>query len=642
MATVSQLMQQLRRSALRQDGAGLTDGQLLECYIESRDDAAFAALVHRHASMVWGVCRRLLDHHDAEDALQASFLVLCRKAASVQPREMLANWLYGVAHQTALQARRTAARRRARELQVTPMPNTAHEPARWDDLQLLLDRELSCLSDKYRIVIILCDLEGKTRKQAARELRLPIGTVASRLARARRMLAQRLARHGVALSGGALAIVLAQHSAAAAVPTSALFASIEAASLLAAGKASAAGVVSAQVAALVEGVTKAMLLSKLKLIATTAVLLAVVLVAGPAAWTSYGHSADPPPLVRAVTENVGAKAQPMPPADAPARKRIDDPALAAHWHAAFLQVLAQKPERDKWQGKWEVELAEVHNNPDYKNTCVLCHQQIRQRGAHIDRLIEQKYGEIVPGTSIDRLIVKKYGEVALVPLAAQEARVGDAEFLRRICLDILGRLPTPLEMHYYLKDSDPDKNRKTIESLVQQAGAPYAVVQLGPAGAPLSAAEKYVQEQLGEKLTQAQRRLIQKVLDFVGKERGPDVDRAAVNRLWQHFFSLPATGEAEPRRETALAARQLGDTHEQQGKLAEAEEAYRKALAVQEKLVQEFPAARAYRHDLAGTCSRLGALYRRTGRLADAERMLRQALVHLERLSAEAPEPTRP
>src|SRR3954453_17861712 len=115
----NEVMQHLRRAVLLQDGAGLTDGQLLGCFIEHRDDAAFAALVRRHGPMVWGVCRRLLpNHHDAEDVFQATFLVLVRRAASVEPKEMVANWLYGVAYQTALKARAVAARRQARERQV--------------------------------------------------------------------------------------------------------------------------------------------------------------------------------------------------------------------------------------------------------------------------------------------------------------------------------------------------------------------------------------------------------------------------------------------------------------------------------------------------------------------------------------------
>src|SRR6476660_1325192 len=114
---------QIGRTGILRDGAGLTDGQLLADCISRREEAALAALVRRHGPMVWGVCRRVLrNHHDAEDAFQATFLVLVRKAASIVPRQMVANWLYGVARQTALKARATAARRKGRERQVADMP----------------------------------------------------------------------------------------------------------------------------------------------------------------------------------------------------------------------------------------------------------------------------------------------------------------------------------------------------------------------------------------------------------------------------------------------------------------------------------------------------------------------------------------
>src|SRR2546421_5388192 len=157
---MSEVIQRLRRTVLLRDGAGMTDGQLLKDYLSRRDQAALAALVQRHGPMVWGVCRRVLgNYHDAEDAFQATFLVLVRKAASIASRELLANWLYGVARQTALKARATAARRKGRERQVTEMPEpAAAEQGQWHDLQPLLDEELSHLPDMYRAVIVLCDL----------------------------------------------------------------------------------------------------------------------------------------------------------------------------------------------------------------------------------------------------------------------------------------------------------------------------------------------------------------------------------------------------------------------------------------------------------------------------------------------------
>ena len=224
----TRVFEQIRRAVLRDGEAG--DGELLGQFIERRDEAALAALVQRHGPMVWGVCRRLLSHHDAEDAFQAAFLVLVRKASTVSPRTMVGNWLYGVSHQTALQARRSAARRRAREATVNRMPETEtvpHDP--WADAQPLLDEELCRLPENYRAVIVLCDLEGRTRKEVAHQLGCPEGTVAGRLARARSMLAKRLAQRGVTLSGGALAALLSHSAATASLPATVMSNTIEAA-----------------------------------------------------------------------------------------------------------------------------------------------------------------------------------------------------------------------------------------------------------------------------------------------------------------------------------------------------------------------------------------------------------------------------
>jgi DNA-directed RNA polymerase specialized sigma24 family protein len=118
----NRVVEHLRRAVQLRDDAQRGDGELLGCFIERHDKAALSALVNRHGPMVWGVCRRLLSHHDAEDAFQATFLVLVRKAVSINSRELVGNWLYGVAHQTALQARRTTARRRARHMEVRFLP----------------------------------------------------------------------------------------------------------------------------------------------------------------------------------------------------------------------------------------------------------------------------------------------------------------------------------------------------------------------------------------------------------------------------------------------------------------------------------------------------------------------------------------
>jgi RNA polymerase sigma factor (sigma-70 family) len=276
---MSAFFDNLRRAALRRDEVGLSDGQLLDAYVRRREEAAFAALVHRHGPMVWGVCRRVLgNNQDAEDAFQAAFLVLVRKAAAIVPRESIANFLYGVARLTAVKARAMAVRRKTREKQMKDIPEpTVAERGGADDLLPLLDQELGRLPDKYRSAIVLCDLEGKSYKEAARQLGCPEGTLSARLARGRTMLAKRLARHGLAVTGGTLTTVLSE-SASAGVPASVVSSTIKAASVFAAGQAAAAGAISVKVAALTEGVLKTMLLTKLK--SATAVLLMATLLCG--------------------------------------------------------------------------------------------------------------------------------------------------------------------------------------------------------------------------------------------------------------------------------------------------------------------------------------------------------------------------
>jgi RNA polymerase sigma factor (sigma-70 family) len=264
-AQTNTVMGQLRGALLRKDAAGWNDGQLLASFIAQKDEAAFEALVRRHGPMVFGVCRRLLrNHHDAEDAFQATFLVLARKASSVWPREKVANWLHGVALRTAMKARSLTAKRRRREKQGKEMPEPeAAQQGQWRDVQPLLDQELNGLPANYRLPILLCDLEGKTIKEASRQLGWPQGTVAGRLTRGRKLLAKRLASRGVILSAGSLAAVVTQNATTAGVPSSVVISTVKAASVLVAGQTTAAGMVPAKVAALMEGVIKSMMLTKL-------------------------------------------------------------------------------------------------------------------------------------------------------------------------------------------------------------------------------------------------------------------------------------------------------------------------------------------------------------------------------------------
>jgi RNA polymerase sigma factor (sigma-70 family) len=275
---MSEVVRQLRAAVAPRDGDGPTDGQLLEDFLGSRDGSALEALVRRHGPMVWAVCRRVLrSHHDAEDAFQAAFLVLVRRASSIRPRERVGCWLHGVALRTALKARSTAARRNERERLVAQLPEP--EAGRQDghDLRLAIDEELGRLPEKYRVLLVLCDLEGRTRKEVARQLGCPEGTVGGRLARARALLAGRLARRGLAVPAAAVATVLARGAASAGVPAAVSSGTVRAAGLVAAGQA-ATGLISARVAALTDGVLQAMLLRKVKAVA--AVLLATAFAVG--------------------------------------------------------------------------------------------------------------------------------------------------------------------------------------------------------------------------------------------------------------------------------------------------------------------------------------------------------------------------
>jgi RNA polymerase sigma factor (sigma-70 family) len=307
MATV---VRHLRRAAQLREAAALTDGQLLQSFAGRRDEAAFETLLHRHGPLVLGVCRRVLGNsHDAEDAFQATFLVLVRKAASLLPRDTVGNWLYGVAYHTALKARDAVYRRRTKERRVAAMPRSGPADNTWLELQPVLDQELSRLPDKYREPIVLCDLEGKTRKQAARQLGWPEGTVAARIARGRALLGRRLTRRGITLSLGTLAVLVSENAATAGMPAPLMATTIEAANVFAAGQTGGLGVISTEVAALTRGVLKAMCLSRLK----TVVLILLVGGLLPAAcglWC-YGTLASGPGVAQGQVQS-GAPAQDEP------------------------------------------------------------------------------------------------------------------------------------------------------------------------------------------------------------------------------------------------------------------------------------------------------------------------------------------
>jgi RNA polymerase sigma factor (sigma-70 family) len=255
------------------------DAELVRRFAAHRDEAAFAALLRRHGPMVLGVCRRVLGNHaDAEDAFQATFLVLARNAPAIRKRASVGSWLHGVARQVAVRAKVAAARRQERERRAPERPVPGPEAdASWREVGGVLDEELGRLPDQYRAPLVLCYLGGLTRDEAAQRLGWPLRTLMRRLERGRGLLRGRLARRGLALSLALCAAALSQHLAAAAVPAALAAATLRAARALGAGPAGAA--VSGPAAALADAFLQALSLGRRKVAAVVA-LTACVLVAG--------------------------------------------------------------------------------------------------------------------------------------------------------------------------------------------------------------------------------------------------------------------------------------------------------------------------------------------------------------------------
>lgn len=219
----SQLTAVLRqiRALAAGPGAEATDADLLDRFIDQRDEVAFAQLVRRHGPLISGLCQRMLaDVHDAEDVFQATFLVLARKASTIRKRQSVGSWLYGVACRLARRARADRHRRRTQEVQAMPMSrlDPLNEVA-WKEFLQAVDAEVQHLPEKYRQPVVLCYLGGQTNEQAAQQLGCPVGTVKIRLARARQLLSKRLTRKGLLLSAGLVATLETVPAAPAAVPT---------------------------------------------------------------------------------------------------------------------------------------------------------------------------------------------------------------------------------------------------------------------------------------------------------------------------------------------------------------------------------------------------------------------------------------
>jgi RNA polymerase sigma factor (sigma-70 family) len=488
---------------LRRLAAGPTrprsDGELLAAFVQQHDADAFESLVRRHGPMVFGVCRRVIHHTPtAEDAFQAVFVVLARRAASVVPREQVANFLFGVAYRTALKAKGHLARLRTREKQVVAMPEPTAPigaPPVWDDVQSVIDEELAALTEKLRLPVVLCDLEGRPQREVAKHLGLPITTLTHRLAAARRKLAQRLSARGVTLSGGALAAVVTAN-AAQAVPSSLLSATAKV-GLTAIGFGS--GVVPANVLELSEGMVRMLALSKLKLV-TAATLIALTLLTGAGVGLVKADDKQPAkaasPTIRPDLNDKeylkrvcdSLRGSPATPAeigyfvadkDPAKRKKVvtwltEAPKADVVLFLNELTVAADSftimPDEVKRLEKPDVRLDLLLANPVQDRTA-------RLQEKSVELVWEKTDGDIVltaqptpqPETAMWLAVTDRY-----IANAAVET---DDAFLTRVIEAARGSKPTRLEKEYFTADKDAKKREKLLDLILSD---PAAKKKLGP------------------------------------------------------------------------------------------------------------------------------------------------------------------
>lgn len=274
----------------------LPDGELVRRFASEGDERAFRTLVQRHGPMILATCRRILhDVHEAEDCLQATFLVLARKARSIRNQESLAGWLFRVATHIALQARARLARQRSEELAAATLPRADSAVPESEEVSRLLGEELHQLPEKYQGPLILCYLEGKTHQTAARELSCPCGTMSRRLARGLELLRQRLRRRGLTLSVTALGLALAGLESRAAVAPALVDATTR-----------VAGTGAGKVAGLAEAALRGLSWVRLKM---TAFVLLTVAALGVGAVLSWPQPEPAPP--RSIAQAEAAKALPI-------------------------------------------------------------------------------------------------------------------------------------------------------------------------------------------------------------------------------------------------------------------------------------------------------------------------------------------
>jgi RNA polymerase sigma factor (sigma-70 family) len=290
MANPDIILRHIRKLVVGRNSGNLPDQELLQRFASQRDEAAFETLLQRHGPMVLCLCRRVLRHeHDAEDVFQATFLVFAQKAGSIRRHEAVGSWLHKVAYHIAMKSQADTVKRRTRERRAVATRSEASFAAgTWQELRQVLDEELQSLPEKYRSGLVLCYLEGKTRDEAAHQLGWPLGTLKSRLDRGRELLRVRISRRGLPLSMALLATTLGRSAPSATVPVALEISTVETAMLVAMGQAVSTSVISAKVNALAAGVSKAMLITKIKTGLSVVLGLAITVGLGMAVRYGFG------------------------------------------------------------------------------------------------------------------------------------------------------------------------------------------------------------------------------------------------------------------------------------------------------------------------------------------------------------------
>jgi cytochrome c peroxidase len=383
-AAPSPMLQLIRRAALDPRVRHASDYDLLRRFDGQRDEAAFHALLLRHGPMVLEVCRGVLGNEaDAEDAFQATFLILARKVASIRKAASVGSWLHGVAHRTALKARVRSAARVKSETRALVRPVSEPDDLTWREVRQVLHQELAGLAEGYRVPLVLCYLEGRTQGEAASELGVARSTLKERLERGRALLRARLVRRGLGPAAALIAAAWPGATASACLPLSLASRTVQAATLFAAGQSAASGAASVGVAALAEGVLKTMSLTKLKL--ATAAAVAVALAAAGAGLTRLPASAADPPKADQPSPAGGAQSEPVRPSTERTLRLPDTPFryadidLPAHFKAPtarrFDDTPADNPLTDHGATLGRVLFYDTRLSANNTTSCRSCHVQ---------------------------------------------------------------------------------------------------------------------------------------------------------------------------------------------------------------------------------------------------------------------------